>query len=291
MATIVVPVARSAERTAGSRALRRFVRNKSALIGFAIVLALVLIAVFAPLIAPFEPIRTNFLQVRKPPSLVYLLGTDELGRDILSRLIYGARASLSAGLISVGLAVAIGVPIGVLSGYIGGWFDTIVMRVNDAMLAIPFLILAIAFAAFLGPSLTNAMIAIGISTAPLFARLSRGQTMAVKVDEYIEATRCIGAPHWVIVVRHIVPNILPPILVQITLSAAAAILAEAGLSFLGLGQQPPSPSWGKMLDISRTFLSTAPWMAIYPGICIFLAVLGFNLLGDGLHDALDPKEE
>lgn len=290
MATIAAALDLAAEPRAGSRVLRRFLRNRAALLGAAVVLALVLIALFAPLLAPYDPIKTNFLLVRKAPSAAHWLGTDELGRDILSRLIFGARASLSAGFVSVAIAVAIGVPIGMLSGYIGGWVDTAIMRINDAVLAIPFLILAIAFAAFLGPSLTNAMIAIGLSTAPLFARLARGQTLAVKHDEYIEAARGIGAPHHVIVVRHVFPNILPPIIVQVTLAAAAAILAEAGLSFLGLGQQPPSPSWGKMLDVARTFLNAAPWMAIYPGVCIFLAVLGFNLLGDGLHDAFDPRE-
>jgi ABC-type dipeptide/oligopeptide/nickel transport system permease subunit len=291
MATMIGAAAGAEPRRSNlGRVVRRFLKNRAAIVGGTIVLSFIVVAVLAPQIAPFDPIKTNFLAVRKPPSALYWLGTDELGRDLLSRLIYGARASLMAGVVSVGIAVLIGVPIGMLSGYAGGWFDTIVMRINDAILAIPFLILAIALAAFLGPSLTNAMIAIGFSSAPIFARLARGQTLAVKVDEYIEAARCIGAPHWVIVVRHILPNILPPILVQITLASAAAILAEAGLSFLGLGQQPPSPSWGKMLDTARAFLSQAPWMSIFPGVCIFLAVFGFNLLGDGLHDALDPKE-
>jgi len=278
-------------RSNARRVLRRFLRNKAGMVGAVLVTVFVLIALLAPYIAWYEPTRTNWLSVRKPPSAQFLFGTDDLGRDVLSRLVHGARASLLAGVVSVVIAFSIGVPIGMLSGYIGRWFDAAVMRVIDALLAIPFLILAIAFSAFLGPSLTNAMIAIGISTAPLFARLARGQTLVVKVEDYVEAARAIGAPHWLVLCRHIFPNVLPPLLVQATLSIATAIIAEAALSFLGLGQQAPAPSWGSMLNTARSFLAQAPWMAIYPGIAIFLTVLGFNLLGDGLHDALDPKDE
>jgi peptide/nickel transport system permease protein len=208
----------------------------------------------------------------------------------LARVIYGARASLLAGVISVAIALSVGVPLGLISGYLGGWVDAVLSRITDAMLAVPFLILAIALAAFLGPSLGNAMIAIGVTTTPIFIRLTRGQVMTVKVEDYVEAARAIGNPRWRIAVFHILPNIMPALLVQGTLSIAAAIIAEAALSFLGLGQQPPAPSWGSMLNSAQRFLTTASWMAIWPGLAIFLTVLSFNLVGDGLRDALDPKE-
>ena len=278
-------------RSNAVRVVRRFMRNRAAVVGLVVVSLFVIVALLAPLLAPYDPIKTDWLTVRKPTTAAHWLGTDDLGRDALSRLIWGARASLMAGVVSVFIAFIIGVPIGLLSGYVGKWFDSAVMRVIDALLAVPFLILAIALAAFLGPSLTNAMIAIGVSAAPLFARLARGQTLVVKVEEYVEAARAIGAPHWLILARHIFPNTLPPLLVQATLSIATAIIAEAALAFLGLGQQAPAPSWGSMLNTARGFLVQAPWMAVWPGIAIFLTVLGFNLLGDGLHDALDPKDE
>ncbi|CDZ30424.1 MULTISPECIES: ABC transporter permease [Neorhizobium] len=269
--------------------VRRFTRNRAAVFGLAIVALFVVIAIVAPLISPFDPIKTNWGLVRKAPSAAHWFGTDELGRDVLSRVLYGARASLYAGVVSVVIAFAIGVPIGIISGFAGGVLDVVVMRVVDAFLAIPFLILAIALAAFLGPSLTNAMIAIGVSTAPVFARLARGQTLIIKVEEYIEAARSMGVRPSTILTKYIFANALPPLLVQSTLAIATAIIAEAALAFLGLGQQPPDASWGSMLNSARSSLGLAPWMAIYPGIAIFLTVLGFNLLGDGLHDALDPK--
>jgi peptide/nickel transport system permease protein len=228
--------------------------------------------------------------VRKPPSLAHWFGTDEIGRDVLSRVIYGARASLLAGVVSVSISIACGVPIGLISGYVGGFLDGLLMRIVDAMLACPFLILAIALAAFLGPNLTNAMIAIGISAMPAFVRLARAQTLATKVEDYVEAARAVGNPHHRILLRHILPNILAPIMVQATLAIALAIIAEASLSFLGLGQQPPAPSWGSMLNTAKNFLDQAPWMAWWPGLAIFVVVLSFNLLGDGLRDALDPKQ-
>jgi peptide/nickel transport system permease protein len=204
-------------------------------------------------------------------------------------VVYGSRASLAAGAISVSIALVVGVPLGLLSGYRGGFVDGLISRLTDAMLACPFLILAIALAAFLGPSLGNAMIAIGVSATPIFIRLTRGQTIGVKVEDYVEAARAIGNPPWRIALFHILPNILPALLVQATLSIAAAIIAEAALSFLGLGQQPPAPSWGSMLNSAQRFLTNAPWMALWPGLAIFLVVLSFNLVGDGLRDALDPK--
>ena len=277
------------ERSPLSAALDRLLKRRSAVFGAVVVLAFVATAVFAPLISPYDPLATNFLAVRKAPTLAHLFGTDEIGRDVLARVIYGARASLLAGVVSVVIALGLGVPVGLVSGYAGRWIDGVLMRITDAMLACPFLILAIALAAFLGPSLTNAMIAIGISTMPIFVRLTRAQTMAVKVEDYVEAAKALGNPHSRILLRHILPNILPPLMVQATLAIAQAIIAEASLSFLGLGQQPPAPSWGSMLNTAKSFLEQAPWMALWPGLAIFLAVLSFNLLGDGLRDALDPR--
>lgn len=272
------------------RALRRLVRHRAAMVGLVVVVVFVAVAVFAPLVSPYDPARTNWASIRRPPSSSFWFGTDENGRDILSRIIWGARASLLAGVISVGIALAVGVPIGLAAGFLGGWVDALISRLADAMLACPFLILAIALAAFLGPSLENAMIAIGVSAAPIFIRLARGATLAAKVEDYVEAARGLGNPRWRIALRHILPNIVPPLLVQATLTIASAIIAEASLSFLGLGQQPPAPSWGSMLNTAQRFIEQAPWMAIFPGLSIFVVVLAFNLLGDGLRDALDPRQ-
>jgi peptide/nickel transport system permease protein len=280
-----VPLAQSPWR----RAVRRLFRLPAAVVALAVVLAIAVLAVFAPLIAPLDPLATSFVLVRKAPSAMHWFGTDEVGRDMLSRVIWGGRASLAAGVISVSIAIGLGLPLGMVAGYAGGWIDAIVSRITDAMLAIPFLILAIALAAFLGPSLGNAMIAIGITATPIFVRLARGQVMNVRAEDYVEAARALGNPPARILVRHILPNILPPVIVQATLAIAAAIIAEASLSFLGLGQQPPSPSWGSMLNTAQRFLTQAPWMAVFPGVAIFMTVLAFNLLGDGLRDALDPK--
>lgn len=272
------------------RALRRLLRRKGAVFGLIIILLFVAIAIFAPLLTPYDPIAQSWTAVRQPPSALHWFGTDDLGRDTLVRVFFGARASLMAGVISVAIALSIGVPLGLAAGMLGGFFDALIGRLTDAMLACPFLILAIALAAFLGPSLGNAMIAIGVTTTPIFVRLTRGQVMAVKVEEYVEAARAVGNPRWRIALVHILPNILPALLVQATLSIAAAIIAEASLSFLGLGQQPPEPSWGSMLNSAQRFLINTPWMAAWPGLAIFLAVLSFNLVGDGLRDALSPRE-
>jgi peptide/nickel transport system permease protein len=286
---ITAPVADEIGERPWQRAIRVLVRRRMALFGLGVVLFFIAIAILAPLISPYDPLATSWSAVRKAPSLLHPFGTDEIGRDVLARVIWGARASLLAGLVSVSLALAAGVPIGLVSGYLGGIVDGTLMRMIDAMLAVPFLILAIALAAFLGPSLINAMIAIGVSQTPIFARLTRGQVFAVKHEEYIEAARAVGNPHYRIVLRHILPNIIPPLLVQATLAAAAAIIAEASLSFLGLGEQPPDPSWGSMLNTAKNFMSQAPWMALWPGAAIFLLVLSLNLFGDGLRDALDPR--
>ena len=272
------------------RAWRRLKRRRGAVFGLIVLGLFVLLAIFAPLIAPYDPAAQSWTAVRKAPTALHWFGTDEVGRDVFTRVIYGARASLLAGVISVTIALTVGVPLGLIAGYLGGWIDGLISRMTDAMLSCPFLILAIALAAFLGPSLGNAMIAIGVTTTPIFVRLTRGQVMAVKVEDYVEAARAIGNPRWRIALFHILPNILPALLVQATLSIAAAIIAEAALSFLGLGQQPPAPSWGSMLNSAQRFLTNAPWMAVWPGLAIFLTVLSFNLLGDGLRDALDPRE-
>jgi peptide/nickel transport system permease protein len=273
----------------GKRAWRRLLKRRAAMVALVVIVLIILGAIFAPYITLHDPTTQSWTAVRQAPSWTYWFGTDEVGRDVFARVIYGARASLYAGVVSVGIAVAVGVPLGVAAGYLGGWTDSILARLTDAMLAIPFLILAIALAAFLGPSLTNAMIAIGISATPIFIRLTRGQVLTVMAEDYVEAARAVGNPHWRIAFRHILPNVMPPLLVQVTLTIATAVIAEASLSFLGLGQQPPLPSWGSMLNSAQRFLNNAPWMAIFPGIAIFVTVISFNLFGDGLRDALDPR--
>jgi len=270
-------------------ALRQLARRPAAVFGGAVLLLVLVLALLAPWLAPYDPLATSWSAVRKAPSAAHWFGTDEVGRDLLSRVIWGARASLSAGLVAVVIAVAIGLPLGMVAGYLGGWVDMVIGRLTDAMLAIPFLILAIALAAFLGPSLQNAMIAIGVTATPLFVRLARGQVLQARAEDWVEAARSVGNPRARILVRHILPNILPPVLVQATLTIASAIIAEASLSFLGLGQQPPAPSWGSMLNTAQRFLTQAPWMALFPGAAIFLTVLAFNLFGDALRDALDPR--
>jgi peptide/nickel transport system permease protein len=279
------------EASPARRALRRLWHRTGAMVGLAFVLAFLVMALGAPLFAPHDPIATSWSDVRMPPGPVYWFGTDEIGRDVFSRVVWGARASLLAGLVSVSISMALGIPIGLLAAYVGGWTDGVISRFTDAMLAVPFLILAIALSAFLGPSLNNAMVAIGVSAMPVFIRLARAQVMQAKVEDYVEAARAVGNPHWRIALRHIMPNVMPPLIVQATLSIASAVIAEASLSFLGLGQQPPLPSWGSMLNTAKNYMDNAPWMAVWPGASIFLLVLSFNLLGDGLRDALDPRQK
>ncbi|MDW3181380.1 ABC transporter permease [Roseobacter sp.] len=273
-----------------NRVWKKFRSHKSAVVGGVLVVFFILMALAAPLLPIPDPAATDWGAVRKASSWAHWMGTDEIGRDVMSRLIWGAQASLAAGVVSVGIAVLFGVPLGILAGYFGGWTDAVISRCTEALLAVPFLILAIALAAFLGPSLTNAMIAIGISATPIFIRLTRGQVLSIRQEDYVESARTVGLPTPKILSRYILPNVLPPILVQATLTIATAIIAEASLSFLGLGQQPPAPSWGSMLNTAKNFLNQAPWMAMWPGLSIFFVVLGFNLLGDGLRDALDPRE-
>lgn len=288
--TTAVNNATASEPRKKNRVWAKFKSNRSALLGGIIVLFFILVAIFGPLFPLADPTLTSWTAIRQPPSATHWLGTDELGRDIFSRMIYGAGASLQAGVISVMIAVALGLPLGMLAGYFGGWTDQLIARVTDALLAMPFLIMAIALAAFMGPSLTNAMIAIGVSAMPVFIRLTRGQAMSIKTEEYVDAARAIGLSHMRIMARYILPNIFAPVLVQATLTIASAIIAEASLSFLGLGQQAPAPSWGSMLATAKNFLTQAPYMAVWPGLAIFFVVMGFNLLGDGLRDALDPRD-
>ncbi|MCB2005084.1 MAG: ABC transporter permease [Burkholderiaceae bacterium] len=288
-ATAPLPVPRRAQDGPWRRAWRKLARNRIAMAGLAVVVFFVVLAVFAPWIAPHDPLAAGWSTIRKAPSAAHWFGTDDLGRDVLSRVVWGTRASLMAGVVSVAISLLLGVVIGMVAGFFGGWIDALISRVTDAFLACPFLILAIALAAFLGPSLTNAMIAIGVSAAPIFVRLTRAQVLNVKVEDYIEAARAVGCSPLRIAVSHMLPNITAPVIVQSTLAIAAAVIAEASLSFLGLGQQPPAPSWGSMLNTAKNFMDSAPWMAIWPGLAIFILVLAFNLLGDGLRDALDPR--
>ena len=271
------------------RALSAFLAHRLAMFGLLVVLVFIIGAVFAPYLAGADPIATSWSAIRKAPSAAHWFGTDENGRDVFARVLYGARASLAAGVIAVGGALLIGVPFGLIAGLAGGWVDAVISRIADAMLAVPFLILAIALAAFLGPALENAMLAIAISASPIFTRLARGMVQDAASQDYVEAARAMGNPPWRTAILHILPNIAPSLLVQATLSIAEAIIAEASLSFLGLGQQPPSPSWGSMLNSAQRFIENAPWLAIFPGGAIFVLVLALNLVGDGLRDALDPR--
>jgi len=257
------------------------------LVGLVLLGILLFVAVFAPIIAPYDPIKVNISDTLEPPSLTHLLGTDDLGRDVFSRVLWGSRISLSVGVISVSIGFLLGVSIGLLAGYLGGTFDLLAMRVIDALLAFPALVLAIAA---LGPQIQNAMIAIGIVAVPGYARLTRGQVLSVRSREFITAARTVGVPPLRIVLRHIFPNIANPLIVQATLATAFAILAEAALSFLGLGPQPPFPSWGQDINYSQRYLANMKWwMSAGPGIAIFVAVFTFNFLGDALRDALDPR--
>jgi len=268
---------------------RRLARRPFALVGFAVAAAFVLAAILAPLVAPYSASETDFNALLAHPSAKHLLGTDELGRDILSRTIWGARASIQAGVLATGLAMAIGVPIGLVAGYYRGWIDPVISRLTDVVLAFPFLILAVGLAAILGPSLLNATIALGVGAAPVLVRVARGETLALREEDYVRAAIANGASDGTILFRHIVPNMASTLLVQATVTIPAAIIGEAVLSFLGLGVQPPTPSWGVMLAAAQPYLSEAPRLAVYPGLAIFICSLSFNLLGDGLRDVLDPR--
>jgi len=271
------------------RVLRRLARNRLAMLGLAIIAIFVALAVLAPWIAPHDPLRSSFAKRLQPPSAEHWLGTDELGRDMFSRLLYGARISLRVGLISVSIGTVIGVPLGAISAYYGGWVDLIVQRVIDVMLAFPGILLAIVLVSTLGVGLENVMIAVGVVSIPVYTRLVRGSALALKRKDFVEAARAAGARDLVIIARHILPNCVAPVIVQSTLQVGSSILWAAGLGFLGLGAQPPTPEWGTILSRGRQYLLVAPHITTATGLSIMLVVLGFNLLGDGLRDALDPR--
>lgn len=272
-----------------ARSLRRFTRSPSAVVGAIIVFVFVALALAAPVLMPHDPYRQNLILALEPPSSTYWLGTDEHGRDILSRLLAGAQVSLSISLITVVLSLAVGASLGLVAGYYGGWADTLIMRSMDILLAMPGVLLAITVIAILGVGVENVIVAVAISSVPVFARLAHASTLSVREMEYISAARVIGVPDRRILLRHILPNITAPLIVMATTRVAAVIITASGLSFLGLGAQPPSPEWGAMLNAGRSHLTSNPHVAISPGVAIMLVVLGFNLLGDGLRDILDPR--
>jgi peptide/nickel transport system permease protein len=287
--TIGVTRASRAARSPTRNALAVLLRDRAAILGICLFIMLVVAAVFAPLVAPYSPIELHVQDRLQGPSRTYLLGTDELGRDLLSRLIYGARASLAVGSIALAIAASVGTVLGLLGGYLGGSVDAVIMRVLDGLLAFPSIILALAIVTALGPGLGNAMLAIGIVTIPNFARIVRGSVLSLKEKEFVEAARASGATARYVMLRVLLPNCLSPLLVQASVSFANAILTEAALSFLGLGVQPPTPSWGAMLDAGRKYLDQTIWYSFSAGAAIFLSVLSLNLVGDGLRDALDPR--
>jgi len=268
---------------------RRFLRRPLAVVGLVVAATFIVAAILAPVVAPYSAGETNFNAILLHSSSHHLLGTDELGRDVFSRIVWGARASIEAGVFSTLLAMAVAVPIGVVAGYYRGWTDTVIARLTDVLLAFPFLIVAVGLAAILGPSLTNATIALGIGAAPALIRIARGEALALREEDYVRAAVANGASDLRIISRHVVPNMLSTLIVQGTVLIPTAIIGEAVLSFLGLGVQPPTPSWGVMLSDAQSYLIQAPRLAIYPGIAVFLCSLSFNLLGDGLRDVLDPK--
>ena len=264
-------------------------KSKLAVLGLIIVLLFIVVAIFAPVLSPYDPIKQDLVNMLKPPNAKNLLGTDEMGRDILSRLIHGARISMQVGFTAVGIAFIVGVPLGIFAGYFGGKLDTILMRSLDVLMAFPGILLAIVLVSILGPSLQNAVISVGIYAMPNFARLARGETMALKQNEYIEASRAVGATDMRIIFSHVFINIISPLIVLSTLSFGNAIITTSGLGFLGMGAQPPTPEWGAMLSSGRQYLLVAPHVTSIPGLVILVLVLGLNLLGDGLRDVLDPK--
>ncbi len=276
-------------RTFLSIVLAQLRRNRGAVAGLILLTAEILVALAAPWVAPYDPTAQDLLAPLQAPSWSHPFGTDEVGRDILSRLIYGARISLSVGLISVGIAGVGGVALGLVSGFFGGRIEEVILRSMDLMLAFPGILLALAIVAVLGPGLFNVMVAVGLSDIPSFTRLTRGQTLAIREMDYVSGARAIGCPDGRVLWRYILPNVLPALIVLATLRVATAILTASGLSFLGLGAQPPTPEWGAMLALGRTFLRQAWWITTFPGLAIMVTVLGINMLGDGLRDALDPR--
>ncbi|MEP7028465.1 MAG: ABC transporter permease [Candidatus Eisenbacteria bacterium] len=272
-----------------NKGVRKFLRHRGAVIGSLLVLAFLGVALFAPALAPHDPLAQDLAVRLQAPSSNYVFGTDDFGRDVFSRVIWGSRVSLRLGLVAVAIALLFGGTIGLLAGYYGGWFDMLGMRLMDLMLAFPSILLAIVVVAILGPSLTNAMIAVGVMAVPQYARIVRGSVLTVRDLEYVQAARALGAGDRRILARAILPNISGPIIVTASLGLATAVLEAAGLSFLGLGAQPPTPEWGSMLSQGRELVLIAPWVLTAPGVAVFLSVLGFNLVGDALSDLLDPR--
>jgi peptide/nickel transport system permease protein len=270
--------------------LRRILRSRSLLIGGGIVLFVVLVAIFAPMLAPFDPDRIGSGRRLAVPGGKFLLGTDEFGRDILSRVIFGARYTLYIGVVAVGIGLVCGVAIGATAAYAGGWFGNLLMRIIDLLYTFPDVLIALGLVAFLGPNLTNAMIAVGISAIPYYARVTYGVVLSERQKPYVDAAQVVGAGHVRVLVRHLMPNVLPPMIVVASLGFSAAVLSAAALSFLGLGAQPPTPEWGLMLSTGRNYITRAPWLVVGPGIAIFVTVMAFNLFGDGLRDLLDPRQ-
>ena len=264
-------------------------KNKVAMVSLVVLVIIVLVAILAPVIAPYGYEVTDKRHTLEGPSSEHLLGTDRLGRDVLSRLIWGARQSIAMGVLAISISAVLGIIIGAIAGYFGGWLDNLLMRFLDIYQSIPMMLLCITFAAILGPSVRNAIIAIGISMVPGFARMMRAQILTVRDNEYIEAARCCNASNISILIHHIIPNAISPLIVNITMSIGGAVMSGAGLSFIGLGVQSPTPEWGAMISDARNFLRANGELALYPGLCIMITVLGFNLIGDGLRDALDPK--
>jgi peptide/nickel transport system permease protein len=268
---------------------RQLRRNRGAMIGLALIVVEILLALAAPWVAPYDPLEQSVFAALKPPSRLHFFGTDDVGRDILSRILHGARISLRVGLISVSIAATVGTLLGILAGFRGGWLDSAIVGMTDVLLAFPGILLALTVIAILGPGLPNVMVAVGIGGIPTYTRVARGSTLTIKSREYVTSARAVGCRNARIMLRYILPNVLPPLIVLMTVGVAGAILTASGLSFLGLGAQPPAPEWGSILNAGRTYLRQAWWFAVFPGLAITVTVLGMNMLGDGLRDALDPR--
>ena len=270
--------------------LNRALRNRNVQMGGVIIMILIAVAIFAPLLAPYDPAKIALGTRLSAPSVAFLIGTDEFGRDIFSRVVFGARLTLYVGIVAVGIGFISGVAIGISAGYFGGWLRSLLMRSVDYLYTFPDILIALGLVAFLGPSLTNVMIAVGFSVIPYYARVTYSGVLVERNKPYFEASEIVGASHWRLILRHLLPNIVPPLIVVVSLGFSAAVLSAAALSFLGLGAQPPDAEWGRMLADGRNYITRSPWILIFPGLAIVITVLGFNILGDGIRDVLDPRQ-
>ena len=270
--------------------LNRALRNRNVQRGGVIIMILIAVAIFAPLLAPYDPAKIALGKRLSAPSVAFLFGTDEFGRDIFSRVVFGARLTLYVGIVAVGIGFISGVAIGISAGYFGGWLRSLLMRSVDYLYTFPDILIALGLVAFLGPSLTNVMIAVGFSVIPYYARVTYSVVLVERNKPYFEASEIVGASHWRLILRHLLPNIVPPLIVVVSLGFSAAVLSAAALSFLGLGAQPPDAEWGRMLADGRNYITRSPWILIFPGLAIVITVLGFNILGDGIRDVLDPRQ-